>query len=206
MRVFGHKSPTFGLRLLAAIALAASTVALAGGCSSQHVRVAAGLTGTPLDPPKAAPDAVLTNENDRPAHLLDRGAAATFLFFGYTHCPDECPLALASLGRADRKLPAATRERVRIVFVTVDPARDTPSVIKAYVRKFDRRMTGLTGSPAALARVWEAYGVTVDRTSHEIGHGDEIYAIDRSAHVVLVYPPDAGADDLAKDAAALATT
>ena len=164
----------------------------------------AGYSGTPVDPPKAAADANLTDGGGRAGHVLERNAAATFLFFGYTHCPDACPLALASLGNAYRKLPPATAARVRVVFVTVDPARDTPPVIDAYVRKFDRHIVGLGGSQTTLARLWKAYGVQVDPTSREIGHGDEIYAIDRSAHVVLVYPPDASAGNLAKDAATLA--
>ena len=132
--------------------------------------------GTPIVPPKAAGDFVLVDGNGRPAHVLAPGFAATFLFFGYTHCPDECPLALATLGRAYRKLTPEEAARTRVVFVSVDPQRDTP-----------------------------AYGVAVNPGTHDIDHGDAIYAIDARNRVILVYPPDAPAADLAGDAAKLAS-
>jgi protein SCO1/2 len=156
--------------------------------------------GTPVTPPKFAADAVLVDENGHAAHVYDPGAAATFLFFGYTHCPDECPLALAALGRAYRLLTPEQARRVRIVFVTVDPARDVPGVIKRYDAEFGAPIDGLTGTRAQLAPVWSAYGVTIDARTKELEHGDAIYAIDATQHVVLIYPPDTKASDLATDA------
>jgi protein SCO1/2 len=157
--------------------------------------------GTPVVPPKFAPDAVLTNQDGRPAHVFGAAAPATFLFFGYTHCPDACSLALASLGRAYRMLPPALAARIRIVFVSVDPERDVPAVMKRYVAAFDAPIAGLTGSRAQLKPVWDDYGVTVDPSSKEISHGDAIYAIDATQHVILIYPPEVQARDLASDAA-----
>ncbi len=157
--------------------------------------------GTRVDPPKPAADFTLTGNDGHPAHVLAADTPLEFLFFGYTHCPDECPLAMASLGRAYRHLSAKDRARTRVVFVTVDPERDTPAVVNAYVHGFDPHFIGLTGSPAQLAPVWRAYGVTVDATTKEIGHGDAIYAIDAKHETILVYPPDVKADDLASDAA-----
>lgn len=162
-------------------------------------------SGTPIVPPKAAADAVLVDGNGRPAHVLVPGFAATFLFFGYTHCPDECPLALASLGRAYRKLTPEEAARTRVVFVSVDPQRDTPAVVKRYMASFDPHFIALTGTRRALAPVWAAYGVEVNPGTREIDHGDAIYAIDATNRVVLVYPPDAPAADLAGDAAKLAS-
>jgi protein SCO1/2 len=162
-------------------------------------------SGTPIVPPKAAADGVLVDGNGRPAHVLVPGFATTFLFFGYTHCPDECPLALASLGRAYRKLTPQEAARTRVVFVSVDPHRDTPAVVKRYIASFDPHFIALTGTRAALAPVWDAYGVSVDPHTHDIDHGDAIYAIDASNHVVLIYPPSASAADLAGDAEKLAS-
>ncbi|MBD5654640.1 MAG: SCO family protein [Candidatus Eremiobacteraeota bacterium] len=162
--------------------------------------------GTPFEPPKAATDFVLTGGNGRPAHVIDPSYDATFLFFGYTHCPDECPLAMASLGRAYRKLTTAQASRTRVVFVTVDPKRDTPPVVERYVTNFGTKFVGLTGSAATLRRVWQAYGITIDARTHDIAHGDSIYALDRSKRIVLIYPPDVAAADLAADAAALTST
>ncbi len=161
------------------------------------------LRGTPIVPPKSATDFVLTATDGARAHLVDHTAATTFLFFGYTHCPDECPLALASLGRAYRSLGGADRRRTRVVFVSVDPVRDTPAVVRRYVAAFDPHIEGLTGSRGTLAQVWHAYGVHVDPASHEIAHGGSIYAI-ASGRVILEYPSDAPAGDLAADATMLA--
>ncbi len=161
-------------------------------------------SGTPLVPPKFAADAVLEDQDGRPAHVFDPAAASTYLFFGYTHCPDECPLALATLGRAYRSLSPEVRARTRVVFVTVDPRRDLPAVMKRYVTGFDPHFTGLTGTLARLRPVWFAYGVTIDPGTKDVDHGDAIYAIDRSQHVVLIYPPNVTSSDLAHDAAIFA--
>jgi protein SCO1/2 len=160
--------------------------------------------GSRLEPPKAATDAVLTNAYGRPDHVLGALFPTTFLFFGYTHCPDECPLALASLAKAFRGLPLSAQARTRIVFVTVDPARDTAPVMRRYLDRFGAPITGLTGTEAQLAPVWKAYGVEVDSKSREIGHGDAIYAIDSTQRVVLIYTPDTPSSELRADASQLA--
>ncbi len=162
--------------------------------------------GTPIDPPKLATDAILTDQAGHAQHLIDLSYATTFVFFGYTHCPDECPLALATLGRAYRALAPAVRQRTRVVFVTVDPAQDTPAVLGRYVANFDPHFIGLTGSRPTLARVWQGYGVEIQPQAKElIGHGDAIYAIDATGHIVLIYTPDVKASDLEHDANELAT-
>ena len=151
-------------RLAAALALLFGLLALALGVGAlwrHRGQPAHAYFGTPLEPPKTAADAVLTDQNGRPAHVLDPAYRATFLFFGYTHCPHECPLALASLAKAYHGLPAGDASRTRIAFVTVDPARDTPAAVKRYVESFGAPISGLTGSQAELAPVWEAYGVFV---------------------------------------------
>ncbi|MBD5632874.1 MAG: SCO family protein [Candidatus Eremiobacteraeota bacterium] len=165
--------------------------------------VAKTFAGTPVDPPKPAADFTLTDAGGHPAHLVIAGQPLEFLFFGYTHCPDECPLAMASLGRAYRKLSPPERADTRVVFVTVDPARDTPSVVRRYVTGFDQDFIGLTGSSEQLARVRAAYGVQIDSNTKEIAHGDAIYAIDAHGNVVLIYPPDVAPKALAADAALL---
>ena len=162
--------------------------------------------GTPVTPPKIASDAILIDQNARPQHIVEPAFGATFVFFGYTHCPDECPLALATLGRAYRSLSPAARERTRIVFVTVDPAHDTPAALAAYVKHFDPHIVALTDSRRALVKVWQEYGVEVQPQAKElVGHGGMIYAIDATGHIVLFYPPDVTSTDLAHDANALAS-
>ncbi len=162
--------------------------------------------GTPVTPPKLAGDAILTDQYGRPQHIIDPGYAATYLFFGYTRCPDECPLALATLGRAYRDLSAAARARTRIVFITVDPAVDTPAVLGRYADHFDAHIVALTDSRAVLADVWREYGVEVQPQAKDlIGHGGSIFAIDATGHIVLIYPPDVKAADITHDATSLAS-
>jgi protein SCO1/2 len=197
-------SPAGALALGAALALCLLAAFVAVAVHQQNAATthpaAQIYAGTPVDPPKPAADFTLIGNDGRPARLLASKTPLEFLFFGYTHCPDECPLAMASLGRAYRKLSAENRARTRVVFVTVDPERDTPAVVNAYVHGFDSHFIGLTGSLAQLAPVWNAYGVTVDAKTKEIGHGDAIYAIDGKHETILVYPPDVKANDLAGDA------
>ena len=156
--------------------------------------------GTPVVPPRTAADAVLRDGADRPTHVLV-GTHSTMLFFGYTHCPDECPIALASLGHAYRLLAPAARTRTRIVFVTVDPARDTPAVVARYARAFDPHIVGLAGDARELARLRDAYGIRVDARTHDVVHGTTVFLIDDRARVILEYPPDTTARDFAHDLA-----
>ena len=197
-----------GLRVSRALLLVASSLLLIAALAvfiiaRPHFGRPVTYAGTPITPPKAASDATLLDGKGQPAHVLAPGVPLTFLFFGYTHCPDECPLALASLAKAYRDLPPAQAARTRIVFVTVDPEHDSPAVVERYVTGFDPHFIGLTDSRAALEPLWKAYGVAVNPESHEISHGDAIYAIDATAHVVLIYPPSVPAADLASDAAKL---
>ncbi len=159
--------------------------------------------GTPIVPPKPVEDFVLTDATGHANHLLEH-ASVQFLFFGYTHCPDECPLAMGSLAHAYRSLAPDARPKMRVVFVTVDPKRDSPGALHRYLTRFDPSFVGLTGSVKQLQRVWKSYGVQVDGATKEIGHGDAIYAIDADHRAILIYTPDIPATDLASDAAKLA--
>ena len=110
----------------------------------------------------AAPDFTLTDQDGRPYTLSAQRGRPVALFFGYAHCPDVCPTTLQALAGAKRKLGDAGRT-FDIVLVTVDPTRDTPTVLKRYVHLFDPAFGGLTGSEAELAPVYAAYHI-----EHEI--------------------------------------
>ena len=105
-----------------------------------------------------APDFTLTDQDGRPYRLADQLGHPVALFFGYTHCPDVCPTTLAALARAKKQLGAAGAH-FAVVFVTVDPHRDTPAVVRRYVRLFDPTFVGLTGTPAQLEPVYTAYHI-----------------------------------------------
>lgn len=103
------------------------------------------------------------------------------LFFGFTHCPDVCPTTLQSMARLRRKL-GADGDRFSIVFVSVDPARDTPKEIGHYLTMFGTPIIGLTGTPAELARIVKAYHVYYQKVPIEGGD----YVVDHTATVFLM--------------------
>jgi protein SCO1/2 len=131
----------------------------------------------------------------------------TFLFFGYTHCPDVCPLHMANLAGALRSLPSEVSARVRVIFVTTDPERDTPERLRSWLANFDSTFVGVSGSRAELEAAQRGLGMPVasrdaalpDSAGYTISHGAHLWAFtpDDSAHVV--YPLGLQRDDLASD-------
>jgi protein SCO1/2 len=106
------------------------------------------------------------------------------VYFGYTHCPDACPTTLGDLAAALDKLPAPDRARVAPIFITVDPARDTPAVIGDYAHAFGPAFVGLTGSEAAIADAEREYRVYAQK--HPLHDGD--YAMDHSSVIYVMGP------------------
>jgi len=121
--------------------------------------------------------------------VTDRDFHGRFMlvYFGYTHCPDVCPTTLSDMATAVEKLPTASRARVVPVFITVDPARDTPAIIGDYAQAFGSEMVGLTGSDAAVAAVEAEYHVYAAK--HPLAHGD--YGMDHSS-IMYLMGPDGG--------------
>jgi cytochrome oxidase Cu insertion factor (SCO1/SenC/PrrC family) len=108
----------------------------------------------------------------------------SFLFFGYTHCPDACPITLTVLKQFYEKLVAENAAGdVQVIFVTVDPARDTPQQMADYVRYFNDKFIGLTGTGAQIAALTQQMGVVFRKADDR-----EDYAVDHSAAVFLVSP------------------
>lgn len=163
------------LRFAFAVAL---LVALAG-CS--NVR-AARFNGTPLGG-IAAPNFTLTDQHDRAWQLAEQSGKTVVLFFGYTHCTDTCPVTLGKLAAARAAL-GAQRKNAEIIFITIDPARDTPAVMASYLaqRYPQTPIVGLTGSRAQIARVERAYHIWAAKLPGHNGnyneaHSSEIYVI-----------------------------
>ena len=118
------------------------------------------------------------------------------VYFGYTNCPDTCPTALNDIANAlDMLWPKAAD--IAPVFITIDPARDTPAIIGAYTAKFDKRITGLTGTPEELAHVEKEYRVYASSEPHE-DHGRAV--LDHSSVIVIMNPQGRFADALNGDA------
>jgi len=130
----------------------------------------------------------------------DKGRAVTdasfrgrwmLVYFGYTSCPDVCPTELATIAAALHDL-GADADRVAPLFITIDPARDTPKVLAAYVRLFDRRLIGLTGTPAQIAATAHAYRAYYQKVASGIGNA---YHMDHSSFIYLM-GPDGRFEDL----------
>ena len=128
------------------------------------------------------------------------------VYFGYTHCPDVCPVTLTLMSQVMGRLGAKWR-RIVPVFVTVDPERDTPEVLKQYLAAFDPHMVGLTGPNSHIASMLSAYHVFARRRplpdgQYAVDHSNVIYLMDRNGKFAADYDnsdgPDKIADDLCK--------
>ena len=140
-----------------------------------------------VTPPLPKPAFVLTDTSGAAFDFRQRTEGyVTLLFFGYTYCPDQCPMHMANLSAALKKMPADISERVKLVFVTTDPARDSPAVVRRWLNLFDWRFVGLTGSQRAIEAVERAAGVP---PATKTGQSNDNYAVSH-ANFVLAYSKD----------------
>ncbi len=136
---------------------------------------------------KAVADFSLVNHDENPFTQEQLKNRWTFMFFGYTHCPDVCPNSLSMLGRVRRNLDDTLEagEQPQVVFVSVDPARDTPELLKKYTPYFHPSFTGVTGSPDALKQFTLQLGILYLKTG---GDSKADYLVDHSASILLFNP------------------
>jgi protein SCO1/2 len=187
-------------KLLALLLLAAVSLA---GCA----RSSAGeFTGAVLHRQYHAPATELTDTAGRPFSLASStDKRLTLIFFGYTHCPDECPTTMATLASAMLQLDAADRKDVQVVFVTTDPARDTRPVIRDWLDHFDPSFVGVTGPLPTIKHVATRLGVPVAQGrrlpsgGYDVTHGTQVLALDGTDTVPVVWTIGATAPELAAD-------
>lgn len=153
-----NKAPSQRLALWSCVVVMAAVVVAAGVAAAP--RPAPRFHGTTYTETAPAADFALTDHDGRAVSLRSYRGAPVLLFFGYTHCPDVCPLTLDRLTRALRSAGGAAKD-VRILLVTLDPARDTPAALKTYAARFGPAVIGLTGDSAGLARARAGYGAYV---------------------------------------------
>ena len=146
----------------------------------------------------------LTDQSGKHRTLADFRGKVVLLFFGYTHCPDVCPTTLAELSQVMKMLgPAA--DRVQVLFVTVDPERDTPAVLSRYVTAFDPRFLGLYGDAAATRRAAKEFKVFYEKHDgpapgeYSMDHSAGTYVIDPKGRLRLFVGNSKAAADLAHD-------
>jgi len=174
----------------------AGVLALAA-CGQKASWYGTGITG--IMPPLAF---AMTRASDgAPVSAQDFRGHEVLLYFGYTNCPDVCPTTLANVAQALTKLGARAKD-VRVLFVTVDPKRDTLPVLKTYVKAFSPQMVGLRGDPDAIAKLARRYRVayTVDPgPPYEVSHSSAVFFFDAEGHARVVTLATDNTDALAGD-------
>lgn len=148
--------------------------------------------GKPEEPPLAGASIggpfALTDQNGKTVRDTDFAGKYRIVYFGYTYCPDVCPTDMQKIGQAMRildKSDPATSDRIVPIFITVDPERDTPPVLKQFVANFYPRTVGLTGSPDAIAKVAKSYAVYFKKQTPTAEGG---YLVDHLAVAFLMDP------------------
>src|SRR6201985_2622239 len=143
--------------------------------------------GQALVPAKQAFDFHLVDQDGKPFHLSQLRGKAVLFSFGFTHCPNVCPTTLSDLANVYQALPAKDREKVQVLFVSVDPQRDNPETMKSCVPYFNDSFIGLTGTEAELAEAAKAYGAYYE-IIHDAGTNPDLYTVNHSALVYLISP------------------
>ena len=173
---------------LGALCAALGGFLLAGEVDSSRPVLA---SGTWLTDPKPIDDFHLIDSQGRSFTRAALVGHPTLIYFGFTHCPDECPDTLAELVRVKRD---AAVPGLQVILVTVDPERDTPAVLAGYLRQFDPSFLGLTGNPAGLRRLAAALGIGITRVNlpgggYDFDHTMAILLFDARAREVGVFTP-----------------
>jgi len=146
----------------------------------------------------------LTDFNNQPFQLSSLRGKAVLIFFGYTSCPDVCPTTLSKLSSVYRRL-GSDSQRIKTLYITVDPGRDTPTVLKEDLSSFHIDALGLTGSKAQIDRVVALYGASYEiiplpdsAEKYSVAHSTTLYAVDPQGRTRILFPYEASVDDIVK--------
>ena len=173
------------------------------GCSKSSADTFAGAV---LPRPYHVPATELTDTDGRPFSLADStDKRLTLVFFGYTHCPDECPTTMATLASALLQLDEDDLQNVQVVFVTTDPARDTEPVVRRWLDHFSSSFVGLTGPLRTIKRVATDVGVPIEKGrrlasgGYDVSHGTQVLGVDGKNTVPVVWTLGTTAPEFAHD-------
>ncbi len=157
----------------------------------------------PLEGARIGGAFTLTDQNGKTVTERDFAGKYRIMYFGYTFCPDVCPTDVQAIGAAVKKLEASDSElaaKIVPVFVTVDPARDTPAVLKQFVSAFHPRMVGLTGTEAQIAKIKTEYAVYSSKGDaspgggYLVNHSRQAYLMDPDGKPLALLPQEQGPD------------
>ena len=153
-----------------------------------------------FEPPRMAPEFSLAGSNGGELDLRSYRGKVVALGFGFSHCPEICPTTLATLAKARQRVGAAAKD-FQVVYVTVDPERDSPERLRTYLTNFDPSFVGGTGSEAALAAVRREYGIAAERSEAGYGfnHSSYTYLVDRAGNLRALMPYGHPAEDYVHD-------
>lgn len=161
--------------------------------------------GATIAPPKLLPDFHLMNSTGQPFRMSQSEGKLSLIYFGYTNCPDVCPLTLWEVKKALADLEIDP-ERVQVIFITVDPERDTLEKLNQYVQAFSPQFIGLTGDDEKIRDVMALFGAFAAREEtpasalgYLVNHSASLYLIDAQRRLRLQYPFGFEADDLRSD-------
>jgi len=145
----------------------------------------------------------LTDQDGRTVTSDSLKGKPTLIYFGFTYCPDVCPTSLLLMENAIQQLGPAAAKKVNLVFITIDPERDTAELLKGYVTNFGPTFIGLTGTPQQIAEVARAYRVYYQKVPGKDGgpylmdHSSILYLLDRNGRFVTHFTHDAKAEAIA---------
>lgn len=174
------------------------------GCTGKHERDDANFIGTNVTGAKLGDDLGLVDYDGRRRHLSEFKGKTVALFFGYTHCPDVCPTTMAELAKAVTLLGPKGSE-VQVLFVTLDPERDTQEVLKKYVPSFNPSFLGLRGDAKETERVAKDFKIFYakqdngSKAGYTIDHSAGVYVFDKKGNLRLYLNPGQGAKGIAHD-------
>jgi protein SCO1/2 len=158
-------------------------------------------SGTWLPQARALHEFSLLDTSGRRFTRADLAGAPTLVFFGFTHCPDVCPTTLLKLAQVKK---SAGVPGLRVLFVSVDPARDTPPVLGLYLHAFDPSFLGVTGDPHGIAALAANFGVAFNRVElpggdYSMDHSAVLFLLDAGAHIAAIFTPPFEAPALSAD-------
>ena len=162
--------------------------------------------GGRVTPPLPKPRFTLTDTSGAPFDFWRKTQGyVTLLFFGYARCPDQCPLHMGTIAASLQNVPKSLADQIKVVFVTTDPTRDNPKVLRSWLDRFDKRFIGLTGSETAITAAQKAAGVPAARKialaveDYGVGHASFVLAYSKDNLAHLVYPSGVTQQDWAHD-------
>ena len=160
--------------------------------------------GTVIDPPLPVTDFSLQTANEEVFRLSEQKGKVVLLFFGYTSCPDVCPVTLATFKQVNDNL-GEDAQKVRFVMITADPDRDTPDKVAEYAARFNPEFIGLSGDMTALASIWKELGVFVEKQESDsaagylVSHTASVFVLNQSGSLFMTFPYGTTATEIADD-------